>query len=75
MTKDDAGIKDAIEAFWEAQKKDDSDAGVEAFRDMWRLVDDDSGEEDAEGEADKEEPGKKLGRPLAALIIAKKGKD
>ena len=73
MKEDDAGLKDAIEAFWEAQKKDDSDAGVEAFRDMWRLVDDDSGEEEGEGETEK--PGKSLGKPLAALIIAKKGKD
>jgi hypothetical protein len=64
----DVGLQDAIQAFFEAGDKKDWEEAEQAFRDMWRLVDVDSEEEDPEAEDDKNEKGK----PLAAIILGKK---
>jgi hypothetical protein len=64
----DSGLQDAIDAFFEAGKKEDWKGAEQAFRDMWRLVDVDSEKEDPEAEDDKKEKGK----PLAAIILGKK---
>ena len=65
---DTSGLQDAIDAFFEAGEKKDWKGAEQAFRDMWRLVDVDSEEEDPEAEDDKKEKGK----PLAAIILGKK---
>jgi hypothetical protein len=63
-----SGIQDAIQAFCEACDKKDWKEAEQAFKDMWRLVDDDSSEE-SEGDDKEEKSGKK---PLATLIFGKK---
>lgn len=62
----DEGLRDAVEAFFEAGKSGDFDEATQAFKDMWRLVDDDSGTEE-EGKKDEGRAADR-GKPLNVLI-------
>jgi hypothetical protein len=69
--EDDAGLLDAIEAFFDAGKSGDYKEAAQAFRDMCRLSEDGEGMEgEGEGENKSEGSGSK---PLSVLIgISKK---
>lgn len=70
----DEGLQDAVEAFFDAGKSGDYEGATQAFKDMWRLVDDDSDNEDKEQDAEDEGKGKGSGKPLAALLVMSKKK-
>jgi hypothetical protein len=66
VDEEPSGLEDAIEAFTEAQGKKDWKEAEQSFRDMWRLVDDDS---ESEPDDKEEKSGKKT---LTALVFGKK---
>lgn len=64
----DDGLRDAVEAFFEAGKSGDFDEATQAFKDMWRLVDDDSENYDKDQDAKDEGRAADRGKPLNVLI-------